>query len=74
MTKEQWNQLNDEQKNDFQDEVGKKFDNDNLPSDSDILIFLGNRGLETGVDDLGDEEVPPGQVNLWQNVLKYFSK
>ena len=74
ITEQKWNQLNNEQKNNFREEVGKKFDNGNLPSDENILNFLGNKGIETGIIELGEEEVPPGQDDVWEKVLNYFSK
>ena len=73
ITEQRWNQLSDEQKNFFQDEVGKKFKNGEYPSDNDILIFLGNNKQETGVNVLGDEEKPPAQIDLWEGVLTYFN-
>ncbi len=75
ITEQQWNMLNDEQKKLFQEEVGKEFKEGNYPEYNDILIFLGNNGLKTGFESLGDEETPPPTKSideLWNEVINYL--
>lgn len=76
ITEQQWNRLNDEQKKLFQEEVGEEFNDKIYPKYNDILIFLGNNGLEIGFKSLGDEETPPAIKNtdeLWNEVITYFT-
>lgn len=73
ITKQQWSQLKDEQKNAFQDEVCKKFRKNEYPSWGEVHLFLLKRNLIN--DSLGDYEIPPAEENidvLWEKVLNYF--
>jgi hypothetical protein len=74
ITEQQWNQLNDEQKNSFQDEVCKKFQNGVYPSWVNVHLFLLKRNIIEAT--LGDKETPQVEENikvLWKKVLNYFN-
>jgi len=75
LTKQQWDLLNDNQKNDFQDEICKKYINEIYPSWGDIHLFLLKREIIRG--SLGDTETPPAMEKLnilWKKVLNYYNK
>lgn len=77
ISKEQWDQLNDAQKNEFQEELGKKFYNGFYPNGDDILTFLTNKGYnDIGIKELKIHDTPSADAKdideLWENVINYF--
>lgn len=77
ISREQWDQLNDEKKNEFQKKLGVKFENMEYPSYTYIIEFLKETGhYIQGVEELKNETPPitdTRDINeLWEDVIKYF--
>ena len=77
LNKDQWDKLNNDQKNSFQDEIGKIFKNNEFPEYSEILNFLGNNKLiELASYNLTNFSIPPTTEDIethWEKVLTFFN-
>ena len=80
ITKNQWNQLNEEQKNIFKEDMCEEnYPNNYLPEYSEILRYLNNHEYKNlGFEYLKDFDTPKGPPltidKLWEIVLKFFNK
>ena len=74
VTKEQWDRLNNDQKNSFQEEVGINYENEKYPLYEDVLIFLGNNKLvEDSSGDLHTPSAPEDIDILWERVFSFLN-
>jgi hypothetical protein len=74
---EMWDKLIQDQKLIFMQDVGEIFDQNNLPTYKNILVFLSNNGLTTGVKALNvyeDYSVVKSIEELWEQALICFRK
>ncbi len=77
VTEEHWNQLNNLNKKEFQEEVGKIYKENELPTYNDILIFCSNKRLNKDSSFLGPYDTPLSVEDFdkkWERVIKYFNK
>lgn len=78
ISKEQWNQLNNEQQDEFQKKLGVEFENMEYPSHNDIVEFLKETGHHIqGFEELNNETPPVTDTRdineLWEDVINYFA-
>lgn len=74
ITEIQWNMLVNSQKEIFEKELGKKFNNANLPNRNDILIFLENNNIATNIKRPKEDPLLEEIEKLWEKVINHLNK
>ena len=82
ITSKQWNELNDQEKQIFQNAtIGKNYETDTYPSDGDIRVFLLKKNpesiaLKEGANggSFNESDQDHSIDNLWEMVKLYFKE